>query len=112
MKISLHKRLNLYRLFFSLLVLGVVFYAGIYYHSRTNKPDLHRLYMQSMEIEDQPPVVFVHGVMGSKLRNRVTGEELWPGSLGRILFSNYTDVALDIDPDTLAPVPVTSRHLK
>ena len=105
MKLTLNKRLLFYRVFFFLLVLGVVFFTGSYYHSYVNRPDLHRLYMQSMEITDQPPVVFVHGVMGSKLRNKLTGEELWPGSLKRVLFSNYADTALEIDVDTLQPRP-------
>ena len=105
MKFTLYKRLILYRTLFGLLVLAAVFYAGSYYHSVKNKPDLHRLYMQSMEVEDQPPVVFIHGVLGSKLRDRNTGEELWPGSYRRILFSNYSDVALEIDPETLEPKP-------
>ena len=105
MKFSLYRRLNFYRILFSVLVLFAVFFAGSYYHSQKNKPDLNRLYMQSMQVVDQPPVVFVHGVMGSKLRNSKTGEELWPGSLKRILFSNYSDVALDIDPETLKAMP-------
>lgn len=105
MKFTLYKRLIFYRLIFALLVLGAVFFAGSYYHSQLHRPDLHRLYMQSMHVVDQPPVVFIHGVMGSKLRNSKTGEEVWPGSLERILFSNYSDVALKINPDTLKPVP-------
>ena len=102
-KFTIYKRLLFYRIFIICLVLVGVFFAGSQYHSQTNRPDLSRLYMQSMEITDQPPVVFVHGVMGSKLRNRNTGEEFWPGSLKRILFSNYADTALEIDSDTLNP---------
>ena len=105
MKFTLYKRLVVYRLFFVTFILTAVFFAGSYYHSQINKPDLNRLYMQSMHVVDQPPVVFVHGVMGSKLRNSKTGEELWPGSLKRILFSNYSDVALEIDPQTLKAMP-------
>ena len=105
MKFTLYKRLVFYRLFFALLILAAVFFAGSYYHSQLHRPDLHRLYMQSMHVVDQPPVVFIHGVMGSKLRNSKTGEEVWPGSLERILFSNYSDVALEIDPETLKPMP-------
>ena len=103
MKLNNYKRLLFYRIFFTLIILAAVFFAGSYYHAIKNKPDLSRLYMQSMEIEDQPPVVFIHGVMGSKLRNEENGEELWPGSFKRILFSHYSDVALEIDPASLTP---------
>ena len=85
--------------------LAVVFVAGGQYNKIKNTPDLHRLYMQSAAVTDQPPVVFIHGVMGSKLRDKISGEELWVGSLDRILFSNYSDLALEIDPETLEPKP-------
>ena len=103
MKFGIKKRLWIYRILFTSLVLGGMFYAGSIYQQKKYAPDLQRLYMQSMQVTDQPPVVFVHGVMGSKLRNKVTGEDVWPGSFDRILFSNYEDVALEIDPDTLKP---------
>jgi pimeloyl-ACP methyl ester carboxylesterase len=105
MKFTLYRRLVFYRILLASLFLGAAFFAGSYYHTQINKPDLKRLYMQSMEVTDQPPVVFIHGVMGSKLRNNRTGEELWPGSLKRILFSNYSDVALQIDSESLNPKP-------
>jgi pimeloyl-ACP methyl ester carboxylesterase len=98
-------RLLFYRILFVAVFLGAAFFAGSFYHSYINKPDLHRLYMQSMQVTDQPPVVFIHGVMGSKLRDKMTGEELWPGSFKRILFSNYSDVALGIDSKSLNPLP-------
>ena len=66
MKFTLYKRLLFYRGLFALLLLVTAFYAGSYYHSKKHAPDLHRLYMQSMHVTDQPPVVFIHGVMGSK----------------------------------------------
>jgi len=105
MKFTLYKRLLFYRIFFASLLIAVAFYAGIQYTKKTQTPDLHRLYMQSMAVEDQPPVVFIHGVMGSKLRDKTTDEEIWIGSLTRIATSDYSDLALDIDPDTLEPVP-------
>jgi pimeloyl-ACP methyl ester carboxylesterase len=58
-----------------------------------------------MAVEDQPPVIFIHGVMGSKLRDKTSGEEIWIGSLWRVLTSDYSDLALEIDPQTLEPVP-------
>ncbi len=105
MKFTLRKKLLFYRILFGCIVFGLVFYAGIYYHQHTSIPDLHRLYMQSMHVGDQPPVVFIHGVMGSKLRDKTTHEEKWIGSLGRILTSDYSDLAFDINPQTLEPEP-------
>lgn len=105
MKLALYKRLAFYRYLFALLLLTAAFIAGSVYHTQKNSPDLHRLYMQSAAVTDQPPVVFIHGVMGSKLRDKISGEELWVGSLDRILFSNYSDLALEIDPETLEPKP-------
>ena len=86
-------------------ILLVTFVAGYFYKSEMHKPDLHRLYMETMEITDQPPVVFIHGVLGSKLRDVNDGKDLWLGSLDRILFSDYAEIAYDIDPETLEPLP-------
>lgn len=90
---------------FILLVLLSVFVAGIFTNNKVFAPDLHRLYMQSMEVYDQPPVVLIHGVLGSTVRDRVTKEELWPGSASRLFLNDYSDLALKIDPDTLNPIP-------
>jgi len=87
------------------MVLLVTFVAGFVYKSEVGKPDLHRLYMETMEITDQPPVVFIHGVLGSKLRDIKEGDDLWLGPVNRILFSDYSEVAYDIDPETLEPLP-------
>lgn len=89
---------------FILLVLLSVFVAGIFANNKVFSPDLHRLYMQSMEVHDQPPVVLIHGVLGSKVRDKITEEELWPGSASRLFLNDYSDIALDIDPDTLNPI--------
>jgi pimeloyl-ACP methyl ester carboxylesterase len=86
-------------------ILLVTFVAGFFYNSEVHQPDLHRLYMETMEITDQPPVVFIHGVLGSKLRDVDDGKDLWLGSLDRILFSDYAEIAYDIDPETLEPLP-------
>ena len=91
------------------IVLLLVFLAGMVFKSEVHKPDLHRLYMESMEITDQPPVVFIHGVLGSKLRDIKEGDDLWLGSIGRILFSDYAEVAYEIDPETLEPLPSTAE---
>lgn len=104
MKFTLHTRLLFYRFVSGFFLLALAFFAGTYYHAHKAAPDLKRLYMQSMQVTDQPPVVFVHGVLGGKLRDRNTGEELWIGSYSRVLTSDYSDLALKIDPATLEPV--------
>ncbi|MGH8743747.1 MAG: hypothetical protein ACREUY_05650 [Burkholderiales bacterium] len=48
----------------------------------------------------------VPGIFGSKLRNRATGKEVWPGSTLDIVFSNYQELALEINPRTLLPKPL------
>ena len=72
--------------------------------SHAVKPDLERLYEQNRMVK-QPPVVLIHGMMGSRLTDSNTGKEVWVGSLSRLLFSNYEDIALEIDPDSLLPRP-------
>jgi pimeloyl-ACP methyl ester carboxylesterase len=69
---------------------------------RTRAPDLRRLYASGMETVQVPPVIIVPGILGSRLRDRKTGRELWPGSLLNVLFSARS-LALDIDPKTLEP---------
>lgn len=69
------------------------------------KPDLERLYADSREKAGQPPVVFIPGLMGTKLRDPESGREVWPGSLFSAFFRDFSDLALDIDPQTLLPAP-------
>ncbi|MGH8223206.1 MAG: esterase/lipase family protein [Woeseiaceae bacterium] len=64
------------------------------------KPDLQRLYASSRSAVDQPPVILIPGLMGSRIRD-AWGAELWPGSIARLLFSDFDRLALDIDPQTL-----------
>ncbi len=69
------------------------------------KPDLARLYQSSSELtKTRPPVILVHGIMGSKLRDKTSLKELWYGSLKQLAFSNYADLGLEIDPITLEAV--------
>jgi pimeloyl-ACP methyl ester carboxylesterase len=69
--------------------------------SVSTRPDLSRLYMQSTRSPGQPPVVVVHGVLGAKLRDPGSGREYWPGGITRLAFSEFRELALDIDPETL-----------
>jgi pimeloyl-ACP methyl ester carboxylesterase len=79
----------------SLAVLG-----GALWRSRA--PDLRRLYASGMERARVPPVIIIPGILGSRLRERSSGRELWPGSIYNVLFSARS-LALDIDPKTLDP---------
>jgi len=73
--------------------------------NKQTKPDLNRLYLSSQKLVNQPaPVVLIHGITGSRLRHVETLEELWFGSLRELLFSNYQNLALEINEETLNPV--------
>ena len=69
------------------------------------KTDLKRLYAMQAGNPDQPPVVVIHGALGGQLEDAATGDKRWPGSIGSILFSDYRTLRLEIDPDTLTPLP-------
>lgn len=53
--------------------------------------------------DDQPPLILVPGAFGSSLRECSSGREIWPVSDSRLLFSDYRELALPIDPATLEP---------
>jgi pimeloyl-ACP methyl ester carboxylesterase len=65
-------------------------------------PDLGRLYRVGTQFADITPVIVVPGLFGSKLRDRTTGVEVWPGTARMLLFDNYRQLALDFDRTTLA----------
>ena len=69
------------------------------------RPDLKRLYRLSSPDILAAPVILIPGAFGTRLRDRVSGEEAWPGPWWRILFSSYPDLALGIDPASLQPLP-------
>jgi pimeloyl-ACP methyl ester carboxylesterase len=65
-----------------------------------SKPDFQRLYA-SARVGTPPPVVVIHGIYGAKLRRRSDGADVWPGGVASLALSNYSQLALQIDPDTL-----------
>jgi pimeloyl-ACP methyl ester carboxylesterase len=87
-----------------LLPVVILLMLGLQSCSHAVKPDLERLYQQNREVS-QPPVILIHGLMGSRLADSRTGEEVWVGNLSKLLFSNYSEIALEIDPNTLLPKP-------
>ena len=88
---------------FICLILAIAFVAGIFANSRVFAPDLKRLYMESMMVNDQPPVIFIHGVLGSRLKDTKTKEDIWPGTISRLFSHDYSDAAYEINPDNLEP---------
>lgn len=69
-----------------------------------SKPDLQRLYQSGRQAQDQPPVILIPGIMGSRLLD-AGGRERWVGPPTKAIFSEFRDLALEIDPDTLQPLP-------
>jgi pimeloyl-ACP methyl ester carboxylesterase len=86
-----------------IIALLVAFVAKDY--SDNSKPDLKQLYTQSRAVKDQPPVVFINGLLGSKLRDKHSQEEVWPGSTLNVLFGNHDHFAPQVDPETLGVKP-------
>lgn len=80
----------------------LVLILGLQSCSLAVKPDLERLYRQNQEVR-QPPVVLIHGLMGARLTDADSGTEVWVGNLPKLLFSNYAETALEIDPVSLLP---------
>ena len=56
------------------------------------RPDLTRLYQDAADDPAQPPVIIIHGLTGSTLVDARTGKQFWPGSLGTLAFSNFSDL--------------------
>jgi pimeloyl-ACP methyl ester carboxylesterase len=67
------------------------------------RPDQRRLYDFGTAGAAQPPVIVIPGILGSRLRDGATGAEIWPGSLGSLVFGAKNHLALDFDPRTLQP---------
>lgn len=68
------------------------------------RPDLAQIYQAHALNERRVPVIVIPGMLGSRLARRDTGEEVWPGSSGKLLTSRYEELALRIDPQTLEPI--------
>ncbi len=73
------------------LLLGLLLLSGC--AGNDPRPDLARLYAGASSNQAQPPVIIIHGLMGSTLVDQQTGEEVWPGSLRTLAFSDYRGLA-------------------
>jgi pimeloyl-ACP methyl ester carboxylesterase len=62
--------------------------------SVSSKPDLKRLYAREMQNKTQPPIIIIHGLLGSTLVDKTTGEEFYPRSVSSIAFSDYRDLSI------------------
>ncbi len=69
------------------------------------RPDLARMYRVAAVSPDDTPVILIPGLFGSKLRDRGSGVEVWPGGWRRVLFNDYSDLELQFDPATLEVRP-------
>jgi len=69
------------------------------------RPDLATLYRIGSEGADATPVIVIPGLFGSRLRDRTTGAEIWPGSAQMILFGDYHSLGLDFDRASLQVRP-------
>ena len=67
------------------------------------RPDLARLYATQADTASTPPLIVIHGVLGGRLFDPAAGNEVWPGTLRRVLFDDYAHLRLPIDTDTLLP---------
>jgi len=68
-------------------------------------PDLAWLYGVGTQFADTTPVILIPGLFGSRLRDRTTGVEVWPGTAWMLLFDDYHELALDFDRTTLSVRP-------
>lgn len=88
-----------------ILIAAAVAIAALASCSSPMRPDLAHLYATRADVAQQPPVIVIPGILGSKLRNARTGEQVWPGSVGNLLLGDQAQLALDFDPQTLEVLP-------
>lgn len=72
----------------------------------TTRPDLSRLYGDAAREPKSNPVIVIPGVMGSRLVDTESGEEIWPGSLlDLVTGSNFERLALPLEDEAHRPSP-------
>ncbi len=67
-------------------------------------PAADQFYPAHSATRERVPVILVPGLLGSRLAREKDGVELWPGGVRKLLTSDYQDLALRIDPETLEPL--------
>jgi len=68
---------------------------------RSERPNLEKLYAIQKGNPAQPPVILIHGISGSRLKDKTTQQEIWPGAVRNVLFSDYRYLLNKINPQTL-----------
>jgi len=53
-----------------------------------------RLYASEVQNPQQPPIILIHGLMGSTLVDKTTGEEFYPKSASAVALSDYQDLII------------------
>jgi pimeloyl-ACP methyl ester carboxylesterase len=79
----------------SLLILLVVGVASVNCRSAALQPSLPQVNSHPPPRDGKPPIIFIPGILGSRLVNRRTGESIWPDKKG-------DDLALPISSPVLA----------
>ncbi len=67
-------------------------------------PAADQFYAAHSATYERVPVILIPGLLGSRLVRAKDDIELWPGGTRKLLTSDYRDLALRIDPDTLEPI--------
>jgi len=67
----------------------------------SDRPNLEKLYAIQKGNPSQPPVILIHGISGSRLKDKNSQQEIWPGAVRNVLFSNYNYLRQKINPETL-----------
>jgi pimeloyl-ACP methyl ester carboxylesterase len=88
----------------SRLIVALVLAASATACNSESGPDLSRLYASGMEEARTAPVILIPGALGSRLYDRQTRREVWPGSVLHLLVGSKQDLVLPFDPLTLQPV--------
>lgn len=89
------------------LLLGMLALAGVMTGCiKQNRPDLKRLYAHSQASQDQPPVILIPGILGTRLADE-NGDEIWVGSTAKLLTASYPELALPVQG-----VPNDRQYLK
>ncbi|MGR8950330.1 MAG: hypothetical protein ACU84Q_19980 [Gammaproteobacteria bacterium] len=75
-------------------------WVSSYFHSM-QRPNLQRLFRESKRVTNRPPVIFIHGELGSELRDKQSGEQVWFSSPVKLIVDEFKHLPFDIDPASL-----------
>src|SRR5688500_18745665 len=84
--------------------LAIPFCAAILAGCASVGPPAEQLYAAHSAALERVPVILIPGLLGSRLARARDGVEVWPGGTRKLWTSDYQDLALRIDPETLEPI--------